>query len=141
MLPAESSFHKSGPKITIEGSSTKPTLNNPNMSSEHEIGVYNMNKDGYEVLAQGFHSDGDLSHEFIWNDLGQEEPKVKSKSVSTLTMVVKQESLRQGTLRLMCKATLYHLYSAHQELTLAAEKPQTASVLVLATGHTHSGKL
>lgn len=69
-----------------------------------------------------------------------EEPKRKQRRTSTLTMVVGQESLRQGTLSLTCKASVFSLYNAQAELLLAAERPQIAPVVVLATGHTHSGQ-
>lgn len=88
---------------------------------------------------------------YIWNNRGHdsiwlpevkipEEPTTKRRRMSTLTMVVNQESLRQGTLSLTCKASVFSLYSAQAELLLAAERPQIAPVVVLATGHTHSGE-
>lgn len=81
-------------------------------------------------------------NEFIWlPELKMpEEPTTKRRRTSTLTMVVGQESLRQGTLSLTCKASVYSLYNAQAELLLAAERPQIAPVVVLATGHTHSGQ-
>ncbi|XP_077293469.1 uncharacterized protein LOC143916314 [Arctopsyche grandis] len=126
VLPEVDDFHNGGPKHPVTTTTT---------STQAPYYYYEPGANGTSYIWNN------RGHDSIWLPEVKipEEPTTKRRRMSTLTMVVNQESLRQGTLSLTCKASVYSLYSAQAELLLAAERPQIAPVVVLATGHTHSG--